>query len=411
MTDFFATVGGRPCSSVSVQMPWTGVWFASAELHEPAELPSAVTLVVGDTTFRGVVDPRRSGTFAGKSVVTILGGAGGWRRSIPARAHHNDGTIRASRLAVAAGREVGETLVVASALDGPVTGVDWPREADAASSVLRLLFGDAWWVGADGVTRVDRRSVVDVTGQTQILEYDPQLRRAEIGLDGRDLSVVFPGASMLDPVRLGATPFVVRDVEIEVAGSSVRAHALGGGEGTGLGEAIRNLVRDPARTYFGTWRYRVYRMSGDRVELQIVRRRAGLPDVLPVSMSPGVAGAWSELAAGAIVLVQFLEGDPSLPIVVGYTRRDNGSGGDEPGFIPVRTILDAQTLELGPTAVDVLVGEALGRLLRDGEKVVISGLTCSTGPVASGPGLVTIGLDPTMVAPGAPGTGFSRAKA
>jgi len=397
----FATINEQPCSSAWLHMPWTGVWSATCELHEPAAVSGAVELRLGDTTLRGTVDDGRSGVFAGRQKVTILGGAGGWRKPIPSRPHHNDGTLRASRLAVAAGREVGEVLVVASALDRTLAGNDFSREADSASRVLRLLFGDAWWVGSDGITRVDSRAIVDATGKAQILEYDPQTRRAELAIDGNDVSVVFPGASLADPVRLGASPFVVRDVGIEVAGTTVRAHAMAGS----FEERLRELTHDESRSFFGTYRYRVYRMAGDRVELQIVRRATGLPDALPVSMSPGVAGAWSSLAEGSIVLVQFLEGDPSLPIVTGFTRKDNGAGGAEPGFIPAHTILDAEKLDLGPTALDVLIGEALGRLLRSGERVAITG-------VRPGPGApdCTITLHPSIVGPGAPGAGYSRAQ-
>jgi hypothetical protein len=80
-------------------------------------------------------------------------------------------------------------------------------------------------------------------------------------------------------------------------------------------------------------------MSGDRVELQAVRQGAGLPDVLPVSMQPGVAGAHAKLAGGSIVLVEFIEGDRTLPFVASFAGKDtSGHGPDELDFTVSDTI-------------------------------------------------------------------------
>jgi hypothetical protein len=71
------------------------------------------------------------------------------------------------------------------------------------------------------------------------------------------------------------------------------------------------------------------------VELQAVRQAAGLPDALPATQIPGIAGAWAKLANGAEVLVEFIEGDPSQPIVTGFTPKGGG------GFVPERLTLGA----------------------------------------------------------------------
>ena len=85
----------------------------------------------------------------------------------------------------------------------------------------------------------------------------------------------------------------------------------------------------------GVYRYRVLRLSVDRVELQAVRKGAGLPDLLPVSMWPGVAGAHATLALGAEVLVQFVEGDRTMPIVTGFAGR--GGQGHVPTLLEICT--------------------------------------------------------------------------
>ena len=80
----------------------------------------------------------------------------------------------------------------------------------------------------------------------------------------------------------------------------------------------------PRYEFMGIYRYQVFQQTGEKLELQAVRKRPGLPDILPVEMFPGVAGAFAELQPDCTVLVQFLDGDPSLPVVTGYAPKSEG---------------------------------------------------------------------------------------
>jgi len=94
-------------------------------------------------------------------------------------------------------------------------------------------------------------------------------------------------------------------------------------------------------------------MSADRVELQAVSTAAGNPDVLPVSMKPGVAGAHAKLTGGGVVLVEFIEGDRTLPIVSAFAGRD------EEGSVPEELDFEASTvLRLGDSAATDFVALA-----------------------------------------------------
>ncbi|WP_437647874.1 hypothetical protein [Sorangium sp. So ce362] len=112
-------------------------------------------------------------------------------------------------------------------------------------------------------------------------------------------------------------------------------------------ETLKAIVREffPRYDFLGRYRYRVIAMEGELAVLQAVRRDAGLPDLPPVPVVAGMAGLIAELAPSAIVLVEFIEGDPRLPIITGFSR----DGGDT--FFPVTLTLDAETLLLGKTAV------------------------------------------------------------
>jgi len=83
------------------------------------------------------------------------------------------------------------------------------------------------------------------------------------------------------------------------------------------------------------------------VKLQAINRSAGLPDILPASMFPGVAGVHAALTPGATVAVEFLDGDPARPVVTGFVGKDGT------GFVPVSLTLDASSeIKLGASASD-----------------------------------------------------------
>lgn len=120
-------------------------------------------------------------------------------------------------------------------------------------------------------------------------------------------------------------------------------------------DTVRSIVREtfPRYDYLGPRKYRVVRLSANRLELQIVNRSLGLPDLLPIAMWPGLAGAWAKMTPGAEVLVQFIDGDPAQPIVTHYAPKDGN------GFVPVEVEIDASSkVTVGDSASEVLLGAA-----------------------------------------------------
>lgn len=106
---------------------------------------------------------------------------------------------------------------------------------------------------------------------------------------------------------------------------------------------FKKLVRELTAHYqfHASVRYRVVRMAGERVELQVVKRGAGWPDVLPISIHAGVPGLSAQLRPGSQVLVQFIEGDPAQPIVTHFAPTSDAA------WLPVSLRLDATELVLG----------------------------------------------------------------
>ena len=207
-------------------------------------------------------------------------------------------------------------------------------------------------------------------------------------------------------------PQTVREYEIAIdKGGPLRMLAWTGGDGTQSGR-LASLMRAIAERatdgrLVGKYRYRVVRMASDgRVELQAVRRGAGLPDVLPVSMWPGVAGVHAELTPSAEVLVEFIEGDRTQPIITHFAGKDGA------GFVPVELVLCGGTQAVARQ----------GDLVQSGGVGAALILTPVSGPsppalLPGVPYLVSFSVDPLAVGPtaaplyGAVSTGSSKVRA
>lgn len=118
---------------------------------------------------------------------------------------------------------------------------------------------------------------------------------------------------------------------------------------TRLVRAIRGIIREMMAnlTFFGAYRYRVVDMAVNRVTLQAVDSELGLPDISPIAIHSGVAGAWAKLAPGAIVIVTFADGKETMPMVTAFEDKDGN------GFLPLAVCIDAsQKIAIGTSDPD-----------------------------------------------------------
>jgi hypothetical protein len=345
MTTQRITVAGITATSLTLHVPHVGVWWADAVLEDETSVSGRVELVIGeDVTLSGTVATDASGAFGLQRSVRIIGGADGWRKLIARQGYHNDGGVRSRLVATDAATACGE-VIDSLAPSSETVGVDFVREAGPASAALVAAIGDVpWWVGYDGRTRVGAR-----VGQTLILgtfelrEFDPIGRVAIIGTD--DLGRISIGSIIPADERISET-LTIRELRIEVTSDEASVYAWCG-ESTTFTRAARALERiiDHIldRRLLTPRRYRVIRMNGDRVELQGVS--VGAPDIGPISMSPGVAGAHAGLTPGALVLVTFPDGDRSRPLITHFEGKDGN------GWSPVTLTFDAtDKIKLGKNA-------------------------------------------------------------
>lgn len=341
----WATCASQPVRRVLLHVPTQGPWWADVDFEGAPDVAGMVTLALGELELVGTVDARETGTHALERRLRIVAGAGGWGTLLAARAYHNDAGVLARSVLEDAAREAGETLDASAAPSAARLAVDYVREAGPASRVLEEAIGSAsWWVAYDGTTHVGARSeaAADV-GTYEVLDFEPRSHVVTLAAD--DLASVGVGSVLSE--RLDE-PQTVRELEIEASGDGIRARAWCGTAARRgrLADAVSTVVeRLTDRRIWGARRYRVVQMSSDRVELQVVRRASGLPDVLPVSMHPGAPGVHADLTPGAEVLVQFEDGSRELPFISHFMGKDGV------GWAPVNLTLDAtSTIKAGANA-------------------------------------------------------------
>lgn len=319
--------------SVRLLTPWRGFWIADVDLDldATAKVPTGkVALTIGDATpLVGTVDPKASGRFGDTSRVRVLAGGGGWPTIVGGRHFHNDAGVLSTGVYSATAAEVGETVVDTSP---GFVGRDYVRPTGPASSVFEGL---DWFVTLQGVTIVGKRPPLPPSPSLEVLSWDPAAQRAEIATD----ALVQPGTVLVDP-RFGTA--TIRDVEQSFSDGGARAVAwCSEAPSSRLVDALAAFVRAKAGLH-GAYRYRVVLQGVDgRLNLQAIDKSPGLPHLLPITMWPGVPGVSAMLKLSSTVLVEFIGGDRTKPIVTGF----------EPGKVPLSVTLDAVAIQLGDGAV------------------------------------------------------------
>lgn len=313
------SLNGIRAGSVRLVTPELGVWAADVDL-DLGELPDLPTgpaaLVIDKAALVGTIDPAQSGRFGPRARARVVAGGAGWEKPVSAKSYHNDGDVLSAVVLSTTAAEVGERVIeaVPSRL-----GKDYTRAAGPASSVLA---GRPWYVDAVGVTIVGPRIPKPATPTMQVLEWNAQTKVATIACE----EIVSPGTILTDP-RFGTAR--VRHVEQTWGESGARALAwtvpmdapASTVAGTEIVDAIRAIARDATGPAFRVRaKYRVLSQLADgRFLLQVVdKARTGLPDLKAIPLAPAVPGMTVKVPPGSIAHVAFVDGNRTLPVVVGF---------------------------------------------------------------------------------------------
>lgn len=387
MTVLAASIAGLRVTKLVIRVPQRGPWVADADIDVAAELAGKVAVTVGDLVMHGTVLPQYSGTFTGKACARVVAGAASWGKLIPARRYHNDARIRTSIVVGDIVREAGETITPLEqgipVLEGVPDrlGIDYVREAAPASRALRQAIGNAtWFVDYDGNTRVQARAEADATVPFEVLDYDPRTRIATVVTDHPE------GIGVGTVLRSKRLPYsvTVRELTITVQGGAIRLLCRATStQDQRVIAGLRALVREtfPTYAFMCPRRYRVVDRAGDRLDLQIVKKTTGLPDVLPIAMWPGLAGGWTKLEKGTEVVVQFIDGEQ--PIVTHYAPKG------AVGFVPMEAELDASSrVMIGRTASETLLGAGTGTVVCEGDTITLSDGSTGVVTINAGHGVI-----------------------
>lgn len=343
--------GGRNVTHVSLSIPRVGVWVA--EIEADGEMPAAGTrasLVLCGSTWAGTII--RSGIHAGKPSGLLIGGAGAWGQPVRARGYHSDAQVRAKLVVADLARDAGEALADWT-IGEKLLGRDYSRRAGPGSLALSdALRGVPWYVGADGLTYCQERPSGAAAGP--VLGWDPARRMVTLGAE-LDVTSVQPGATVALPTGETVT---ISEVTWTMAGDAIRAECwcpVTAGPSRLAAAVAAVAERSAPLRIWGKYRYRVFRMAPDgRVELQSAKQVDGLPNIIPADQWCGAPGAHGTLAVGSEVLVEFIAGDPSDPVITAFAPK--GANGHVPqslelcdGELPVARVGDAVTVFLPTT--------------------------------------------------------------
>ena len=180
---FYATLNGGRVVSAHVEIPYYGTWTADVTLAADTVLAAEDVLTIGDLSLKGFV--QRVFDFAGSRTCRLVGGYGGWQKTIPAKAYLLPSGVPVSMVLGDAAQECGEqwgTLDLSSYASG-VLASSWVRERAAAQRVLRLLAGALWWVDGTGATRLAPRASTAIGSAFQAIKYSGGRGRFEIATE------------------------------------------------------------------------------------------------------------------------------------------------------------------------------------------------------------------------------------
>jgi hypothetical protein len=349
------TINGDPAASVELHVPHRGAWWARAELVDDPELEGSVEIAIDELRLTGTTVPARGGAYGGHRRVLVFAGAAGWGAEAPPQHYRSDTGVRAVLVAEDAARVAGETLGTFEPAEERL-GFHYVRQGGLARRVLEDAIGDVlWWVDYDGVTHVaaQRPEAEAIIDDYRVLDYDPLERVATLEIqDPRGVIV----GSLLDEGFDEAQ--VVRELDLHASARGLRMQVWTGAGRYGLADSQAYAVhrRYAEKDLWGSWRYRVTRMTGDRIDARPVLSAHGLPELVAVELSPGVPGCDVAAPEGLEVLVEFIEGSRALPRVVAF------AGHDQDVWTPARLTLDADGIELGAGATDEV---ALHNLVED----------------------------------------------
>lgn len=149
----FASLNGQRVVKASICIPMYGAWSADVDMDNPADIPLNVTLTIANLSLVGRV--YRMASFAGGRSARIVGGYGGWRKTVPVQAYYKTGGVKRSTVLGDVAALVGEKIKITT---DQTIGTYFIRELAPAERTLRQVLGSVWYIDEKGVTQCQART-------------------------------------------------------------------------------------------------------------------------------------------------------------------------------------------------------------------------------------------------------------
>ncbi len=302
------SVNGAPVSGCSVTIPMFGAWVADIDLVADVALDSRVTLTVGDLTLVGTVVSQAG--FAGSRKARLVGGGGGWGKTIPAKGYSHIIGVKASTVVGDAAREAGESIT----LDSDRTlGVNWAREEAPAERTLALVVGHEWWIDNTGVTRTDARATAPIATPFTLVSRDGAIDAFEIATEfvaSWAPGATFSSSTVPDPQTISSVTINATNdgkLRLHVLGTSIALERLR--------TSIRKMIRAEiaALSYGVTYEYTVAAslgMPGIATTVDATPVASSMPSLTNVPLAADLGVVVPPLT-GTSCRIRFLDGDPA----------------------------------------------------------------------------------------------------
>ncbi len=366
------TIAGQAITSGSIRIPEQGDWFGDISTNTSERIPDGtrVDIVVENVTLSGAIV---RGGITGDVGRYQVAGRPEWDKPIIARrtaAYYRATTVKTREVLTDICRETLGANWQSIVELPPIENLGNHFQRPGTFGTVEVLARDLlellelpWYVRADGVTVFATRPSGTVSTEQQILVSK---RNDAIGyrvVNCEDLAAFAPGLTF-EGETIGDVTYAIRpdDVEIHVWTRTAS-------------NAFANLVRAVWRRMFphvelqGLFSYTTIGPSiGGRHDLRSTRSRH-LPDVRTCDTWT-IAGHTAELQPGTRVVVTFVDGDPTQPLIVGI----------DPSTLPQSMALDVAPLG------EIELADALGPVVRYGDTVAIVGGGPAAGIISFTPG-------------------------
>jgi len=215
LADQFLNLNGARIVAGTIMIPLYGLWAGDVSLAGDQAMPDRVTLTLGNLTMKGAV--YRQATFAGTRYVRLVGGMGGWHKTLPRKTYVQLGGLQLSTVLRDAAAEVAEQLNIPSGVDR-VIGQRWVREELPGARILRQVYGMNWHVDVAGVTQLAPWPAKTITSPFQVTKQDGGRGIIEVATE--DYASWMPGVSFTSTTLTGTYKAGSVSLKFEASGTA-----------------------------------------------------------------------------------------------------------------------------------------------------------------------------------------------